>query len=53
MAEDILRREPDNIGAWWVVLTARGAEPGRRSQRGGEEIQRLNPLDDSARLEVR
>ena len=49
MAEDILRREPDNLGAWQIVLTAGGTEHGRRSERAREELRRLNPLAGSPR----
>jgi hypothetical protein len=43
-AEAILRREPDNLGAWVVILeTTRGRDQAR-AERAAREIRRLNPL---------
>jgi hypothetical protein len=43
LAESVLRREPENLSAWVVVLNAtRGRDP-RRSSRAAAQIRRLNP----------
>ena len=43
-AESIVRREPDNLGAWVVILeTTRGKDPAK-ADRAAREIRRLNPL---------
>ena len=48
-AESIVRREPDNLGAWVVILeTTRGRDPARAA-RAAREIRRLNPLPVTAR----
>lgn len=49
IAEDIVRREPDNLGAWAFVLRAAGSRDRRRSERAQAEIRRLNPLAGSRR----
>jgi hypothetical protein len=42
-AEGVLRSEPDNLSAWWVVLrAARGVDAGRYREAVGA-IHRLNP----------
>jgi hypothetical protein len=43
VADDVLRSEPDNLAAWWVVLrAARGIDRGRWRE-AAVEIRRLNP----------
>jgi predicted Zn-dependent protease len=45
LLEDVVRREPDNLGAWRVLLTVtRDADPavGRRAL---AEVRRLDPLN--------
>jgi hypothetical protein len=43
VADDVLRREPDNLAAWWVVLrAARDVDP-ERWREATAEIRRLNP----------
>jgi hypothetical protein len=43
-AESIVRREPDNLGAWVVILeTTRGRDQAK-AERAAREIRRLNPL---------
>jgi hypothetical protein len=48
LAEDVLRTEPDNLSAWWVVIrAARDIDPARwREARAA--VDRLNP-DPAAR----
>jgi hypothetical protein len=44
VGEAIVRREPDNLGGWVVILqTTRGHDPARARQ-AAREIRRLNPL---------
>lgn len=48
-ADSIVRREPDNLGAWVVILeTARGRDPARAAL-AAREIRRLNPVPGAAR----
>jgi hypothetical protein len=48
-AEAIVRREPDNLGAWVVILRAsQGRDPGA-ARRATREIDRLNPLPRASR----
>jgi hypothetical protein len=43
-AEAVLRTEPDNLSAWWVVLRAtRGVDP-ERNREAVAAIGRLNPV---------
>jgi hypothetical protein len=43
-AENVLRHEPDNLSAWWVVLRAtRDSDPARYRE-AAAAINRLNPL---------
>jgi hypothetical protein len=43
LAEDVLRREPDNLSAWWVVVrAARDIDPARWRE-ANAAIARLNP----------
>lgn len=44
VAESILRREPDNLAAWFTVLRASEGSDERRHARAAREIERLNPL---------
>jgi hypothetical protein len=47
LANSMLRREPDNLGAWWVVLrAAQDIDPARWRQ-ALSEINRLNPSPDA------
>jgi hypothetical protein len=39
----VIRREPDNLGAWWLAMrAARGIDPARWHQ-ATAQIERLNP----------
>jgi hypothetical protein len=42
-AEAILRREPDNLAAWWVLLKAAKGLDTARYERAVSAIRRLNP----------
>jgi hypothetical protein len=43
-----VRREPDNLAAWVVILdTSRDRDPARAAQ-AEREVRRLNPLTDAA-----
>jgi hypothetical protein len=43
-AESIVRREPNNLGAWVVILeTTRGRDQAK-AERATREIRRLNPM---------
>jgi tetratricopeptide (TPR) repeat protein len=44
VAEQILRREPDNLAAWFTVQRASEGFDERRYERATREIERLNPL---------
>ncbi len=46
VAEDVLRREPDNLGAWWVVLRAtRTSDPARQPRgRAADPPAQPDPL---------
>jgi hypothetical protein len=47
-AESIVRREPDNLGAWMLILdTTRDRDP-TRAARAEREVRRLNPLAATA-----
>ena len=47
-AESIVRREPDNLGAWMLILdTNRDRDP-TRAARAEREVRRLNPLSTAA-----
>jgi hypothetical protein len=43
-AEGVLRREPDNLSAWWVVLRATRGVDEQRHRQAVAAIHRLNPL---------
>jgi hypothetical protein len=43
-AEGVLRREPENLSAWWVVLRATRGVDERRYREAAAAIHRLNPL---------
>ena len=43
VADDVLRSEPDNLGAWWVVLRAARGIDRARWREAASEIRRLNP----------
>jgi hypothetical protein len=42
-AEGVLRHEPDNLSAWWVVLRAAKGEDPERYRAAAAAIQRLDP----------
>ena len=42
-AENVLRREPDNLSAWWVVLRATRGHDAQRSREAIAAIHRLDP----------
>jgi hypothetical protein len=44
VAEDVVRHEPDNLGAWVTILSAAGTADGRLAERARAAILRLNPL---------
>jgi hypothetical protein len=47
-ADSIVRREPDNLGAWMLILeTNRDRDPARAA-RAEREVRRLNPLTTAA-----
>lgn len=48
-ADAMLRREPDNIDAWAVVLRATRGRDARRAAEASREMQRLNPLPARSR----
>lgn len=49
VADDVLRREPDNLAAWWVVLRAtRDSDPARWRE-AVAQIRRLNPTPATTR----
>jgi hypothetical protein len=43
VADDVLRSEPDNLAAWWVVLRAARELDRQRWREAGAQIERLNP----------
>jgi hypothetical protein len=43
-AEGVLRREPENLSAWWVVLRATQGVDEQRNREAAAAIHRLNPL---------
>lgn len=43
VAEDVLRDEPDNLGAWWVVLRAAPGLDDARYREAQAAVRRLNP----------
>ncbi len=43
VADDVLRTEPDNLAAWWVVLRAARDLDGPRRRQAAAQIERLNP----------
>lgn len=47
-AESIVRREPDNLGAWVVILDASRDRDPARAARAEREVRRLNPLTTAA-----
>jgi tetratricopeptide (TPR) repeat protein len=48
-ADSALRREPDNIDAWAVVLRATRGRDARRAAEATRELRRLNPLPARSR----
>jgi hypothetical protein len=49
LAEDVVRREPDNLEAWVVIFNAtRGQEP-RRAAAAAIQMRRLSPASGAAR----
>jgi hypothetical protein len=44
VAESVLRREPDNLNAWEVVLLATRGRDTERSSQARAEVRRLNPV---------
>jgi hypothetical protein len=47
-AESIVRREPDNLGAWVVILRASQGRDPAAARRATREIERLNPSPTGA-----
>jgi hypothetical protein len=47
-AERILRHEPDNLAAWWVLLRATQGRDDARYKRAAAAVRRLNPMPASA-----
>jgi hypothetical protein len=43
VADDVLRSEPDNLAAWWVVLRAARELDPPRWREAAVQIERLNP----------
>jgi hypothetical protein len=43
VAESVLREEPDNLGAWWVVLRAAPGLDDARHREAQAAVRRLNP----------
>jgi hypothetical protein len=43
-AESVLRREPENIGAWGIVLRATEGRDPKKAARAAAAIRRLDPL---------
>jgi hypothetical protein len=44
VADSVLRREPDNLGAWKVVRNAARGVDARRSAQADAAIERLSPI---------
>jgi hypothetical protein len=43
VAQEVLRDEPDNLGAWWVVLRAAPGLDDARYREAQAAVRRLNP----------